>query len=656
MDAIGYTKGLVALLDSLSEGFQRRGRELDEERARLAILQSERRTILQERAESDARIAALTAERDALRTTLESRERELHDQQARLDSLDGERRTILQERADFDARITALTAERDALQTTLQARERELRRLRQGMEQAQAALEVQRREVRTLQAGMAETTRQADELRAVVRSLERQLQRAARTPAPAPGESAAPGAGRAVPQLDVAAFEAMFSDRRGEEQNRIAELTAERDSLRGTLTEREQEIDRLRQEAARGQAALEAQTREMHALRIGMAETVRQAEEIRKVLQALEREIESAGRREAVLEEALEAERQKLREAAVRASQEQRALREDLADAEGLLAEARKDIGASQGIIASLRGTVEEERSRGDALGEQLKKQGAEIAQLHATLQAAPTLLAEIVMAFERSEEAAKEPSHAEGHEAGRPGAPAQAPAAGRPAADVLAILRAVREALGEVCSPPTGPDALRVGRAMDPAELRRRAEQIADDWRRAVRTRGESTPADEPARQAHGPLPEQDGPQGEASDVQPERDAPQMATPEPPSAPAASAGLSLKILQRPAPPSGMTVECAFPASGTEPACILRGEIARINDMGLLASFEERLPEGAPMVVRFVRRGQVVAYRGRVVRVQESAGTSASHATLYHLIRFESTVAAAGEEIRSPAS
>ena len=99
-----------------------------------------------------------------------------------------------------------------------------------------------------------------------------------------------------------------------------------------------------------------------------------------------------------------------------------------------------------------------------------------------------------------------------------------------------------------------------------------------------------------------------------------------------------------------------MTVECTFPASETEAACILRGEIARINDMGLLAAFEERLPEGVPMVVRFVRDGEVLSCRGRVVRVQESAGSSVSGSTLHHLIRFESPVSAAGEAAPSSVS
>jgi hypothetical protein len=58
--------------------------------------------------------------------------------------------------------------------------------------------------------------------------------------------------------------------------------------------------------------------------------------------------------------------------------------------------------------------------------------------------------------------------------------------------------------------------------------------------------------------------------------------------------------------------------------------------------MGLLGVFEERLPEGLQMVVRFVRDGELVSRVGRVVRVQESAGAPDARATLNHLIRFES--------------
>jgi hypothetical protein len=256
-----------------------------------------------------------------------------------------------------------------------------------------------------------------------------------------------------------------------------------------------------------------------------------------------------------------------------------------------------------------------------------------------------PILLAEIVKAFGGGQEPAIEPSRAAEQEYSWLDALAQPLTAGQPDADALAILRTVRDALRDVCPPHTGLEVQCAGLATDPEGLRRRAEKIADIWRRVIQKRGESTRSVEPAHPQQGPLPDQGRPKTETRDVQPERETP-PAKHDASSAPSVDSGVSPKISIRPGSPSGMTVECTFPASGTEAACVLRGEIARINDMGLLAAFEERLPEGAPMVVRFVRGGEVVACRGRVVRVQESAGTSAGHPTLHHLIRFESTTPA----------
>jgi hypothetical protein len=374
----------------------------------------------------------------------------------------------------------------------------------------------------------------------------------------------------------------------------------------------------------------------MQALRIGMAETVRQAEEIRKVLQALEGQVESAGRREAALEEALEAERRQLREAAVRAGQEHDALRADLADAENLLAEARKDIGASQGVIAGFRRTADDERAQGVALREQLGKQTADLARLQATVQAVPTLLDELVRAFGGGEEAS-----------------ACASTAARTNADVLAVLRAVRDVCRDVVQPATGSALRPPDLAMSAVELRRRSDQIADHWRRVAQEREESARPAGPASQEHPPRAEQSGTKAEVREVQPERPARPVVTQAPASTLAAPSSASAKNVKRPGSPSGMTVECTFPASETEAACILRGEIARLNDMGLLAAFEERLPEGVPMMVRFVRDGEVLSCLGRVVRVQESAGTSMASATLHHLIRFESPVSPAGENAPS---
>jgi hypothetical protein len=125
VDAVGCTKGLVAILDSLTDGFQHRGREIEEQRHRLAILQSERRAILEGRAEFEAEIAGLTAERDRLRGEME-------------------------------------------------ARDRELERLRQETAQGQVALDARLEEIRDLQVRVAEPVRQTEELREIVRDLQRE--------------------------------------------------------------------------------------------------------------------------------------------------------------------------------------------------------------------------------------------------------------------------------------------------------------------------------------------------------------------------------------------------------------------------------------------------------------------------------------------------
>ena len=673
VDAIGYTKGLVAILDSLSEGFQRRGRELEDQRTRLTILQNERRTILEERSAFDARIAALSAERDGLRIALEESEQALEEQRTRLATLDGERHTMLDERSAFDARIAALSAERDGLRIALEESEQALDTLRREALESQGVLEKQTRDIQALRSALAEPTRQAEELREVVRSLERQLQRAGQLPArpsttPPPGESATSGVDRATPQLDAAAFEELFPVRPRAEDGRItalAALIAERDGLRTALEERERELDRLRRDVAEGQAKLEAQTREVQALRIGMAETVRQAEEIRKVLQALEEESENEARRHAILEEALEVERRQVREAVARAGQEQAALHEDLADAENLLAEARKDIATSQGLIANLQRTVDAERARSAALQDKLEAQTAELAQLNVTMQAVPLLLNELVKAFGGSGEASRKESDTEGREPAWLEALVQDPAVVESSdREALAILQPIREVLRDLLPPAAGITARPTALATDPIALRRRAEEIADQWRRVVRKQAESTRPAESVREARGPrLPEQSStkaadrdprPEGEAAEAAPggrptAGETPPIARGEPSPAPTGAPGAREKVTRRPGSPSGMTVECRLPASGTEPARILRGEIGRINDMGMLGAFEERFSEGQQVTVRFVREGELVSCVGRVVRVQESAAAPDAPVVFNHLIRFESPVAPAGD-------
>ena len=96
---------------------------------------------------------------------------------------------------------------------------------------------------------------------------------------------------------------------------------------------------------------------------------------------------------------------------------------------------------------------------------------------------------------------------------------------------------------------------------------------------------------------------------------------------------------------------AGMTVECMLEGSGRETTRILRGEIARINTMGLMAAFDERFPEGQRVIVRFGRGGEDFSFQGRVVRVQQSSGTSGASALYDHLIRFEAPMAGPADKL-----
>jgi len=624
MDAIGYTKGLVAVLDSLSDGFQRRGRELEEARHRLTILQSERRA-------------------------------------------------ILEERSGFDSQIAALAAERDGLRTTLEERERELERLRQETLQGQAALEAHTREIQALRAGIAEPARQAEELREVVRSLERQLERAGQLPdrvpsTHVPGDSAAGWDVRSALHEDLASLEELLPQHEQKEDSQIAALAAERDGLRTTLEERERELERLRQETLQGQAALEAHTREIQALRAGMAETVRQAEEIQKVLQGLERERESATHRQAVLEAELEVERRRVRETTTRTSQEQIALREDLADAENLLAEARKDIAAGQGAVGSLRRAADAERARNAVLQEQAQAQAQEVSRLNAAMQAAQALLSEIANALGGTSDATgpAPQTGAEAREWAELEALAQdAGAITHPEQEPRASFQELLETLRDVLRPAEGTANQPVRSAADQDSVRKRAAQIVDQWRRFARERTEPTAPGQSPHEERRPLPVQSEAvkSGRETRREGQRPAPgrdrrlladeatrsgkEEASPAP-----ASASTARQKTKHRSPQPGATVECMIEASGREAARTLRGEIGRMNTMGLMGAFEERFSEGRQVVVRFVRDGQVVSCLGRVVRVQASAA-SADSPVFNHLIRFESPFVPSGDDLQT---
>jgi hypothetical protein len=105
------------------------------------------------------------------------------------------------------------------------------------------------------------------------------------------------------------------------------------------------------------------------------------------------------------------------------------------------------------------------------------------------------------------------------------------------------------------------------------------------------------------------------------------------------------------KMAKRRSPFVGMTVECMLEGSGSETTRILRGEITRINTMGLMGAFEERLPEGRRVIVRFAREGEDFSFVGRVVRVLPSPAPPAAPLFFDHLIRFEAPMAGPADQL-----
>ena len=620
VDAIGYTKGLVAILDSLTDGFQRRGREIEEQRHRLAILQSERRAILEGRAEFEAQIGTLTAERDGLRATLEGRDREVE-------------------------------------------------RLRQEVAQGQVTLDTRLREIQELQAGMAEPARQAEELREVVRALERQLQKVRQAPGRSPKDERAPDDPLRASYNDLVGLQELISDYQRSGEAEVAGLTADRDGLRAEVDARDQEIERLRQEVAQGQVALDARLGEIRELQVRVAEPARQAEELREIVRGLQRERESLTHRQAILEAELEEERRQAREAAARATQAQTALREDLADAENILAGLRKDIAGAQGLTTSLRRTAEEERSRTGLLQEQLRFQTVEVARLAAAIQGVQTLLGELEDALGGELGASRpgwEPSAQRREWSELAGLVEGSEDAANLGRETLTILQPVFEGLRSILGPAEGAAIQLPRSAADQAPVRQRAQQIADRWRQLLRERVDSTQRERQLREENERLSAElaatkDGRDTRRDDQRstPTRD--RRAQAGEAVAPPASGEKTLrrgaggKEAAAPAAPqrapkrrtalSGMTVECTLETSGGDAARILRGEIVRINTMGLMGAFEEQFPEGRRVAVRFVRGGEEFTFPGRIVRVQQSVTTPDAPPVFNHLIRFESPAA-----------
>lgn len=605
-DAIGYTKGLVNILDSLNQGFRRRGEELEDQRHRLAILQSERRS-------------------------------------------------ILEERAGLEAQIGSLAADRDGLLARLEERGRELETLRQAVSHDASGLEARTREVQDLRGAIKESSRQVEELREIVRGLERQLQRERR-----PADQDPSGEISAAP-----------------DDAQVGPLVAERDELRFALEAREQDLHGLRQAMLQGQAALDARTREVQELQAGRADSARQLEALRQAVHDLEGERESNSQRQASRVAEIEEELHRLGDAAL---QRETALREDLADAEDLLGEARKDLAGAQGRILSLERTLEAERSRTVSLEQRLQSQEGEIARLNATVQAAQTLLTEItgILGGAPAPAIGGGSASLRGSEAPAKGEPAESTdGASDQIQGLLTVVRPIVEAVQEVLGLADGSATQSSGPGAVQGPVRQRAQQIAEEWRRFLEERADLVRRARRLREENNrlsgqvaamlggrehpperpqPIPGR-GPQVRGAEAAPAGRQEEKTPPLPPadvrgdsSSPVAAPG-PRKGTKRRGSFVGMTVECMLEGSGSETTRILRGEITRINTMGLMGTFVEPLSEGRRVIVRFARNGEEFSFLGRVVRVQQSAAASKSSPEFDHLIRFESALTGSSEQL-----
>jgi hypothetical protein len=596
-DAIGYTRGLVSVLDSLTEGFRRRGRELEEHKQRLAILQSERRAVLEERAGLEAQLRSLTPERDGLRTNLEERTREVTRlrqelatsretleanarelqrlqtalatatrQAEELRVLQAERGARQDELARLETDLQSMTVERELLRSILDDMERERDRVRQDHASARATLEANTRELQQLQAALATATRQAEELRQIVRRLERD------------NESKA----QQIQRLGEAQRE-LLQARESAGVDQDAHVM-----IRERLTNTEQLLDTARKQLSTSQ-------QEMQGLKTSLDE---------------ERTLTAA------LQEQLLSHRQDLSRLATLAQVFSMTLTElagilgipiHLADAgqqpdggaaqlQGLLQAVRGQAGAlteSEKQIASLNALVESSREilgTKEALERQLQESGLERQRLQE----------ELAGSVARAEQA-REEAHRLSERVNWLTAEleAQSAAAGR----LQGAPMAVPEYSAEPAIPLTFPAAQTVETAPE--------GQPAVEWGPAISAELIGEPVI-PALETAPTIPEGSSPPA----------SPELKEPE-------------------APPTGYWVECRIEGASEDTSGLFRGQPSRINEVGVVVPFETSLPTGRVLIVRVIRGREEFSVRGSVVRAQPSKGTGGRKTGSFdHLIRF----------------
>jgi hypothetical protein len=83
-----------------------------------------------------------------------------------------------------------------------------------------------------------------------------------------------------------------------------------------------------------------------------------------------------------------------------------------------------------------------------------------------------------------------------------------------------------------------------------------------------------------------------------------------------------------------------MVVECTVEGSSGETLQRLRGRVSGVNEVGMVAAFEERLSAGQKLKLRLIRRDREFAVPGRVVQAQPPTATPNALLTFEYLLRF----------------
>lgn len=647
-DAIGYTRGLVTLLDSLTEAFRRRGRDLAEGRQRLEILQGERRKILEERAAFEDRIRALGGERDRARGDLELRSRELDQaradlkrsqeaahaqgreieslraslteasrQAARLDLAQKERQALLEERAALEEQARGLSSECDLLHAIVLEKDTQLAELRADAARARDQLAAHADELRSLQAALAGAGRQAEDLREIVRALERDRENTARRHAARLAEESQArerAVGEAARSRDESAAlrEALDAERDAMEAERAAlreAAAAERLALREAMT-----AERLTLSADRDAARLEAEQRQR-----ALADS---QEELGRLQTAIQAASEALRERDARLEDlrhaaddlearlrSVAAERDAARTESARLSADASALTAELAEAERELVRARDDRAAAASRAQHLQAELDEARSAAEHLRAQVRAQEGERDEWRALVLAAQEVVGATGPLPERLRVLVAE----QGDLAGR--------------VEVLAQeSEALRGALVEATQRASLLEAERDQLAGQAALLISEVQAL-----RASQAPAAAAPP-EPQPDAAPPPP---GPQ-----PAPPAPTPPLANGRPrgqngqgPGARKAATALDLRaVLLLTHEPDG--------AGGREPVQV-SGPVSAVNHAGMVIALNQAVPVGQNLSAHLFRKGVTMTVPGSVVRTQPSSSGPGSPPMVDHLVRFE---------------